>query len=121
MVSIIKKFVTFITTKLILINDSINKIISLPETTSKTFNYISKATCAADAAKGTLHFAETIVCNDGICAVVSAFGLAADTLQIRTHFIPDPNVTSVVTAPISVGCKVFVWCCKRSKLLWGKC
>jgi hypothetical protein len=34
-------------------------------------------------------------------------------------FVPGPIFTAVVTVPLSVGCKVFVWCCKRSKLAWG--
>jgi hypothetical protein len=122
---ILKKIVLFIPNKLIAINNNVNKVISLPETTGKTFTYITKLTGAtagaAGAAKGSVDFAEAIACQDGLCAVISAVGLAADGLQICTSFIPGPNITAVVTLPISVGCKVFVWCCKKSKLPWGTC
>jgi len=121
----IKKIVWFIPNKLIAINNNVNKIINLPETADRTFTYFTKVTGAttgaAGAAKGTVDLVEAIVCQDGICAFVSAVGVAADGLQICTSFIPGPNVTAIVTMPISVGCKVFVWCCKRSKLPWGSC
>ena len=122
---IIKKIVLFIPNKIISINNNVNKIISLPETADKTFTYVTKVTGAttgaAGVAKGTVDLAEAIVCQDGVCAVVSAIGVCADGLQICTSFIPGPNLTAIVTIPISVGCKVFVWCCKRSKLPWGGC
>lgn len=124
-VSIVKKVVMFIPNKLIAINDSINKLIALPKNVDKTFTYVTKVTGAttgaAGAAKGSVDFAEAVVCQDGVCAFVSAVGVAADGLQVCTSFIPGPNVTAVVTMPISVGCKVFVWCCKKSKLPWGGC
>lgn len=54
---------------------------------------------------------EAIACQDGVCG---------DGLSIATSFIPGPNVTTVVTVPISMGCKVFVYCCKRAKSIpWG--
>ncbi len=121
----LKKIVMFIPNKLIAINNNVDKIIEVPEKTDKVFNYVTKVagatTGAAGAAKGSVDLAEAIACQDGICAVVSAVGVAADSLQICTSFIPGPNVTAIVTIPISVGCKVFVWCCKRSKLPWGSC
>ena len=101
------------------------KVINLPETADKIFPYLTKVTRAAAAAKGSVDFAEAVACQDGVCPVVSAIGVSADCLQICTSFIPRPNVTSIVTIivtmPISVGCKVFVWCCKRSKLPWEGC
>jgi hypothetical protein len=122
---VVKKVVMFIPNKLVAINKNVDKVISLPENADKTFTYISKVTGAttgaAGAAKGSVDLAEAVACQDGVCAVVSAIGVAADGLQICTSFIPGPNVTSIVTMPISVGCKVFVWCCKKSKLPWGKC
>jgi len=122
---ILKKIVLFIPNKLIAINNSVNKVISLPETTGKTFTYITKltgaTTGAAGAGKGTVDFLEAVACQDGLCALISAVGVTADSLQICTSFIPGPNITTVVTLPISVGCKVFVWCCKKSKLPWGTC
>ena len=123
--SVFKKVILFVPNKLIRLNDSINKVINLPETTSKTFTYVTKVTGAttgaAGAAKGTVDFAEAVACQDGVCAFISAVGVAADGLQVCTSFIPGPNVTAIVTMPISVGCKVFVWCCKKSKLPWGGC
>ena len=123
--STIKKVILFIPNKLTVINKNVNKIIDLPEAADKTFTYVTKVTGAttgaAGAAKGTVDFAEAVACQDGVCAFVSAVGVAADGLQICTSFVPGPNVTAIVTMPISVGCKVFVWCCKKSKLPWGSC
>ena len=123
--STIKKVILCIPKKLTVINKNANKIIDLPEAADKTFTYVTKVTGAttgaAGAAKGTVDFAEAVACQDGVCAFVSAVGVAADGLQICTSFIPGPNVTAIVTMPISVGCKVFVWCCKKSKLPWGGC
>ena len=122
---VIKNVVMFVPNKLIAINENVNKIINLPTNADKTFTYVTKVTGAttgaAGAAKGTVDLAEAIACQDGICAFVSAVGVAADGLQVCTSFIPGPNVTAVVTMPVSVGCKVFVWCCKKSKLPWGGC
>ena len=72
-------------------------------------------------AKGSVYLAEAIACQDGICAFVSAVVGDTDSLQICTSFIPGPNVTTIVTIPVSAGCKVFVWYCKRSKLPWRSC
>jgi hypothetical protein len=122
---ILKKIILFIPNKLIAINNNVNKVISLPETTGKSFTYITKltgaTTGAAGVGKGSADLVEALVCQDGLCAFISAVGVAADGLQICTSFIPGPNVTTVVTLPISVGCKVFVWCCKKSKLPWRTC
>ena len=122
---VLKKVIMFVPNKLALINSNIEKIIGFPDKADKTLTYISKVTGAttgvAGAAKGSVDLAEAIACQDGICAFISAVGIAADGLQVCTSFIPGPNITSIVTIPISVGCKVFVWCCKRSKLPWGGC
>ena len=122
---IIKKVVMFVPNKFIAINKSADKIINLPETADKVFTYATKVTGATTGAagvtKGTSDFAEAIACQDGVCAFISAVGVAADGLQICTSFVPGPNVTTIVTMPISVGCKVFVWCCKKSKLPWRSC
>lgn len=115
----------YVPNKVIAINTSVDKAISLPEKPDKTFTYVTKltgaTTGAAGAAKGSIDLAEAVICQDGVCAVVSSIGVCADGLQIFASFIPGPNVTSIVTMPISIGCKVFVWCCKRSKLPWGSC
>lgn len=63
---------------------------------------------------------EAIACQDSVCAVVSDIGVCADGLSIATSFIPGPNVMTVVPVPVSVGCKVFVYCCKKAKKMpWG--
>ena len=122
---VIKKVVMYVPNKVMEINENVNKVINLPTAADKTFTYVTKVTGAttgaAGAAKGSVDFAEAVACQDGVCAVVSAVGVAADGLQVCASFIPGPNVTAVVTMPISVGCKVFVWCCKKSKLPWGSC
>jgi hypothetical protein len=107
------------------INKNIAKIINLPETADKTFTYMTKVvgatTNSAGVAKESVDLAEALACQYGICALVSAIGVTADGLQICTSFIPGTNVTAIITIPVSVGCKVFVWCCKKSKLPWGVC
>jgi len=123
--STIKKIILFVPNKLVVINSNVDKVIQFPETADRTLTYVTKVTGAttgaAGVAKGSVDFAEALACQDGVCAIVSAVGVAADGLQICTSFIPGPNITSIVTLPVSVGCKVFVWCCKRSKLPWGGC
>jgi hypothetical protein len=76
---------------------------------------------ASGLAKGSVDVAEALACQDGLCAFVSSVGCAADALQIATSFVPGPNLTALITTPVSVRSKVFVWCCKRSKLPWGSC
>ena len=121
----IKKIIMYIPNKVVAINNNVNKIINFPESVDRTFIYVSKVTGAttgaAGVAKGSVDLAESIACQDGLCALISSIGVAADGLQICTSFIPGPNVTAIVTMPVSVGCKVFVWCCKKSKLPWGGC
>ena len=56
-----------------------------------------------------------------ICIFVFSVGMAADGLQEAcTSSIPGFNITVIVTTPIFVGCKVFVWCCRNFKLPWRK-
>jgi hypothetical protein len=101
------------------LNASSNNLVKISETADKTLTCVTKvtggATGAAGAAKGTVDMLEAIACQDGVCAVVSGFGVFADGLSIVTSFVPGPNVTTVITIPLSVGCKVFVYCCKRAK------
>lgn len=123
----LKRVVMFIPNKLTTINSDINQIISFPEKVDKTFTYFTKVTGvttgAAAVAKGSVGLTKVITCSDGdgVCAVVLAIGIIADGLQICTSFILGPNLTNIVTIPISVGCKMFIWYCKRSKLPWGGC
>lgn len=78
-------------------------------------------TGSAGLAKGSVDALEALACQDGICFTISCIGCSADALGIAASFVPGPNVTLIVTAPISVGCKTFVWACKRAKLPWGGC
>jgi hypothetical protein len=107
------------------INDALQSPTVVGNAANEVFEYTTKifgaTTGAAGAAKGSSDALEALACQDGVCFVVSCVGTAADTLQIIASFVPGPNVTALVTTPISVGCKVFVWCCKKSKLPWGTC
>lgn len=95
----------------------------ITDAAEKTYTHFTKmvgaSTGTAGLAKGAVDCAEALVCKDGLCAVVSGIGCIADGLTICTNFIPGPNVTTVVTVPVSVGCKTFVWACKRSSLPFG--
>lgn len=106
------------------INDSTDNMVKISETADKTLTYVTKVTGvsvgSAGAAKGTVDMLEAVACQDGVCAVVSGIGVCTDGLSMATSFIPGPNVTTVITVPISVGCKVFVYCWKRAKKMpWG--
>ena len=75
---------------------------------------------ANGAAKGAIDILEAVACQDGACKVVSGVGVCADGLSIAASFIPGPNVTTGLTVPVFVGCKVFVYCCKKAKKMpWG--
>lgn len=106
------------------INKSTDNMVKISETADKTLTYVTKitgvSTGAAGAAKGTVDILEAVACQDGVCAVVSGIGVCADGLSMAASFIPGPNVTTVITVPVSVSCKTFVWCCKRAKQMpWG--
>ena len=106
------------------INDTTDSTVRISETTDKTLTFITKftgtSTGATGIGKGSVEMLEAIACQDGVCAVVSGIGVCADVISISTSFIPGPNVTVLVTAPVSIGCKVFVHCCKRAKRIpWG--
>ena len=106
------------------LNDSTDNMVRISETADKTLTYVTKgtgvSTGAAGAAKGTFDMLEAVACQDGVCAVVSGIGVCADGLSMAASFIAGPNVTTVVTVPVSVGCKVFVYCCKKAKQMpWG--
>jgi hypothetical protein len=124
-IAFLKKVVLFIPNKLVKINSAIEKVLGLPDKAEKGYvlgtKVLGAGTGAVQAGKGTVDLAEAIVCQDGICAVVSGIGLAADCLQICASYVPGPNVTIAVTIPVSYFCKTFVWACKRSKLPFGGC
>lgn len=98
------------------INDSTDNMVKISETADKTITYVTKVTgVSTGAAKGTVDMLEAVACQDGVCAVVSGIGVCADGLSIVASFVPGPNLTTVVTVPVSVGWKVFVDCCKKAK------
>nr|QYB19012.1 hypothetical protein [Climaconeis cf. scalaris]QYB19141.1 hypothetical protein [Climaconeis cf. scalaris] len=101
------------------VNDSTDNLVKISEKADKTLTYVTKiigvSTGAAGAAKETVNMLEAIACQDDVCAVVSSIGVCADSLSAAASFIPGPNVTAVITVPVSVGCKVFVFCCKKAK------
>lgn len=106
------------------INDSTDNMVRISETADKTFSYVTKvtgvSTGAAGLAKGSVDLLEAITCQNGVCVVASGIGVCADALSMAASFILGPNVTRVVTVPVSVGCKVFVYFCKKAKKLpWG--
>ena len=121
--------ITYLPRKLYNYTKAINTALEAPtaikEGTSSALTYISKVTGATTgsmgAAKGSVDAMEALACRDGVCFVVSCVGVTADVLQVATSFVPGPNITSIVTIPVSMGCKTFVWCCKRSKLPWARC
>lgn len=108
------------------INNAIEAPTIIGEKANEAFNHVTKLTGAtagsAGFSKGVCDSAEALACKDGVCFFISVIGTCADSLQILASFVPGPNVTMVITTPISVGCKVFVWACKRSKIpWWGNC
>lgn len=109
---------------------AVNAVLEAPnvisETYSKGFTYVSKVAGAGVGgvgfAKGSVDAVEALACQDGVCFVVSCIGVSADALHMAASFVPGPNFTAVATVPVSFGCKVFVWCCKRSTIPWfGNC
>lgn len=107
------------------INDLLQSPTIIGNAANDGIEFITKLTGATTgsvgAAKGVVDAAEALACQDGVCFIVSCVGTAADSLQIMASFCPGPNVTALVTTPISWGCKVFVYCCKRAQLPWGGC
>ena len=117
------------------IEAGVNFIVNINSTASKVVGFGAKLTDGeklfmnsfgavsggAAFGKGVVDTVESVACNDGICATVSGIGCVADGLQIAASMLPGPNITTMITAPISFGCKTFVWCCKRSKFPWRTC
>lgn len=107
------------------VNDLLQSPIIVGNAANNGVTYVTKITGATTGsvgfAKGSVDAMEALACRDGICFVVSCIGTSADGLQILASFVPGPNVTALFTTPVSWGCKVFVYCCKKSKLPWGGC
>jgi hypothetical protein len=123
--SLIKKGFVQICNGIVNVNVNAQSVVGIGDKLSDGAKVVTKitgaTTGAAGLAKASVDVIEALACQDGVCAFISSVGGAADTLQIIASFVPGPNVTAVITTPVSVGCKVFVWCCKRSKLPWGGC
>ena len=121
------KIITWPATKLFSIVVNLNTALEAPNAiktgSERTYIFVTRLTGVtaggAGLGKGASDAVEAAVCGDGVCFVVSCIGITADSLQIMASFAPGPNVTMLVTQPISAGCKVFVWYCKRSDLPWG--
>jgi hypothetical protein len=125
----ILKIVTWPARKIFNYTKAINTALEAPtaikEKTDKVYIFCTKITGASTgsmgSAKGCSDALEAYACSDGVCFIVSCVGVTADGLQIIASFVPGPNITALVTTPVSLFCKTFVWCCKRSKLPWGTC
>ena len=67
--------------------------------------YITKlfggTTGACGIGKGTADAAEAFACQDSVCFTVSCIGVAADVLQVTACWVPGPNITTLLTMPIS--------------------
>ena len=94
------------------INDALQSPTSIRKAANNDIDYVTKitgaTTGACGAAKGGVDAAEALAYQDGICFFVSCVGTTADSLQIMASFVPGPNVTTLVSTPVSWGCKVFV-------------
>lgn len=101
---------------LLTINSTVAKTFETTQAVTKT---IVTTVGASAAAKGAVDIAEDLICQDYFCLTIDCIGVCADLLTITTSFIPGPNITSVVTIPVSTGCKVFRWCCQKSFFKFG--
>lgn len=122
--------ITFIPRKIynytVSINTALEAPLALSEKWSNGEKFASRlfGTCTSTNlfAKGAVDAAQSYACGDKVCFVVSCVGCAADTLGFVANFVPGPNITQVVTLPVSTGCKTFVYLCKSAKLPWrGGC
>jgi hypothetical protein len=121
------RIITFVPRKLFNYTKGINKLLEAPiaieakwsafeEWCTKMFG---STTGGVLFGKGASDAAVAYACKDGVCFVVSCVGCVADALQFIASFAPGPNVTVIVTLPISAGCKTFVWACKNQTLPWN--
>jgi hypothetical protein len=107
---------------------SVNTLLNAPVVIGDKYNSMYTTTTkvvgvtvgSCGAAKGVADAAEALACQDGVCFVVSCVGASADVLHMLASFVPGPNFTAVVTVPLSMGCKTFVYCCKRGKMPWNR-
>ena len=94
-------------------------MVKISETVDKTLTDVTKITGVsaevAGGAKCRVDILEAVAYQDGVYAVISDIGVCADGLSVDASFIPDPSVTTIVRLLVSVGWKVFVYCCKKAK------
>ena len=120
------KVVTFVPRKIWNYTKSLNNILEAPiaieakwtafeEWCTKIFGTTSAGVLFG---KGASDAAIAYACDDGVCFVVSCVGCGADVLQFLASFVPGPNITAIVTLPVSAACKTFVWACKNQTLPW---
>lgn len=104
-------------------NQTCTKSVVITESVEKSYVHMTKvlgaSTGSAGLAKGSIDLAEALACQDYVCASVSAVGCFADAISLCTTFLPGANISTVVTVPVSIGCKTFVWACKGAKVPWG--
>ena len=105
------------------INDALQSPTKIGNAANNGIEYVTKLTGATTGAaglgKGTIDALEALACQDKVCLAISCIGTAADALQICASFVPGPNVTALITTPVSICCKTAVWACKKAtKLPW---
>lgn len=74
-----------------------------------------------NGSRGVEDAIESFVCRDNLCFAVSCIGISADVVQFAASFTPAINATTLVTIPVSRGCKYFVWYCQNVKGVFGGC
>ena len=52
--------------------------------------------------------------GDKLCFGVRCIGIFCDGVGLFTNIVPGFSATSLITTPVSVGCKAFVAKCKQS-------
>ena len=60
-----------------------------------------------------------MACQNWICLTLFVIGCLADSLQTNTLIVTF-ILTKIITILILIGCKVFGWCYKESKLPLGE-
>lgn len=99
-------------------NKTFSNAAGVTESAHKTYTHLTKmggaSVCSVGFSKGAIDTMEAVACGDKVCTVVSLIGCTADCVGFVTSYIPGANVSTVITIPISVGCKSFVYFCKRS-------
>lgn len=82
----------FIPKKLVSINLTAQKVISISEKAKRKYIYVTELTRTytrpAGITKRNVNFLEAIACQDGIYTFVSGVGIFTNSLNIVTFFIP---------------------------------